>query len=86
MKKIWGKFMVGLALCALMTAGLVLAGDAQAATTLEVGTSGYAYTKIQDAINAANGGDTVLVHECLEESCLRKSALVVEWDEVNESE
>ena len=33
------------------------------ADTLEVGPSGYPYSKIQDAIDAANTGDTVLVHD-----------------------
>lgn len=33
------------------------------AATLEVGPSGYPYTAIQDAIDAADPGDTVLVHD-----------------------
>lgn len=39
----------------------VLAANAEAAT-LEVGLSGYPYTSIQAAIDAAQTGDTVLVH------------------------
>jgi parallel beta-helix repeat protein/predicted outer membrane repeat protein len=51
--------MLGICLLILSVTG---AGSAKAAT-LEVGPSGYTYTSIQAAINAAGNGDTVLVHD-----------------------
>jgi hypothetical protein len=47
---------------AILSMGCILTGEVQAAT-LEVAPSGYPYTSIQAAINAAVDGDTVLVHD-----------------------
>ena len=41
---------------------LILLPGVVMSATLEVGPSGYPYTRIQDAVDAANSGDTVLVH------------------------
>ncbi len=48
---------------AILSVTCVLTSGVEAAMTLDVGPSGHTYTTIQAAINAAAGGDTVLVYD-----------------------
>ncbi len=61
MKKVWGKFLVGLFFCVGIAGygGLGSVSLAQAAT-LNVPLE---YSTIQSAIDAANTGDTMMVHD-----------------------